>query len=124
MSHQLLLIILIAAGLAQIPNFIASKYMSETPNFSELIKVTMMISPVAIAACVAFIIYFQIGSNIKSYASLSVLSVGVSVFLSVVIQFVFWPGARVSSTEIIGSLIILFGVFLVLLKDHLPSISH
>ena len=117
MNQLLLLTILIAASLAQIPNIVATKFMPASPSFSEFLKVTLYISPVAIAACAAFMVYFQLGSGSKSYAVLSVLSVGVSVLLSVLIQLFFMPDSRLSIMEVSGSLIILVGVCLVLIKD-------
>ena len=117
MNQLLLLTILVAASLAQIPNIVATKFMPASPSFGEFLKVTLYISPIAIAACAAFMVYFQLGSGSKSYAVLSVLSVGVSVLLSVLIQLIFLPDSRLSIMEVSGSLIILVGVCLVLIKD-------
>lgn len=117
MNQLLLLTILVAASLAQIPNIVATKFMPASPSFGEFLKVTLYISPIAIAACAAFMVYFQLGSGSKSYAVLSVLSVGVSVLLSVLIQLLFMPDSRLSIMEVSGSLIILVGVCLVLIKD-------
>ena len=117
MNQLLLLTILVAASLAQIPNIVATKFMPASPSFGEFLKVTLYISPIAIAACAAFMVYFQLGSGSKSYAVLSVLSVGVSVLLSVLIQLLFLPDSRLSIMEVSGSLIILVGVCLVLIKD-------
>jgi drug/metabolite transporter (DMT)-like permease len=124
MNQLLLILILVAAGLAQIPNLIASRYMPESPTIYQFLKATLLISPVAILACAAFMLYFQAGSGIKSYAALSVLSVGVSILFSVFIQFFFWPDVRLSSNEVVGSITIVLGVVLVLLKDQLtlPSL--
>jgi drug/metabolite transporter (DMT)-like permease len=116
-NQLLLLTILVAASLAQIPNIVATKFMPASPSFGEFLKVTLYISPIAIAACAAFMVYFQLGSGSKSYAVLSVLSVGVSVLLSVLIQLIFLPDSRLSIMEVSGSLIILVGVCLVLIKD-------
>ena len=96
MNQLLLLTILVAASLAQIPNIVATKFMPASPSFGEFLKVTLYISPIAIAACAAFMVYFQLGSGSKSYAVLSVLSVGVSVLLSVLIQLIFLPDSRLS----------------------------
>jgi hypothetical protein len=115
MTFSLLLILILAVSLAQIPNVSAQQFLHDSPSLIDVIKLTLLISPVALAACSAFIFYFNHGGKVATYSTLTIISLALTILASAFIQVITEPNAALKVSDFVGGAIILAGIGIIIM---------
>lgn len=111
---MLYLSIFIATLCVQIPNILSMIYFRHNDEWAGLLQIAIYCIPVGVVATFSFSYFFGKGVAIYPYSVLMVMYIGLSLCISIVVQWIMTKQLLVSGTQSIGILLILAGLSLII----------
>lgn len=113
----LLLFILAAVTATQASNLIAVKIYSIDEPVISAFKAAIFTLPLAFIATIFYNLFFGSGHLTFSYSSLNTVSIGLAILIGILVHILIGSN-RINMFEIIGSILIVLGVAIIILKGR------
>lgn len=116
-TKYLLLFVLTAVAATQVSNLIAVKLYSIDAPFLSALRAAMFTLPIAFIATLFFNLFFGSGHLTFSYSALNTMAIGLAILIGIIVHYLI-GSSRINVHELAGSLLIIAGVALIILKGR------
>ena len=113
---MLFLFVVIATVFIQIPNVLAIKAFDGDPSFKHIFMLTLICLPATFFSSLFFNLYYGKGYEFYSYPVIAVMAYGTGLITTSLVQVFVLKSKTLNPYEIIGGLIIMFGIALIVSK--------